>query len=156
MAALPAVTAAPDPLGEARPRPGLRRVLRAVNRFGNPVVRWILRSPLHRLLSRRLLVLEVTGTRSGRVFTFPVGFARDGDDFVVVPGYADQKRWWRNLRSPAPVGYWWRGGRHRGTGHVVTDPRLISRSLAAYAAARRGTPKTLDPAHTVVVRIRPA
>lgn len=126
-----------------------------VNRIANPVLRWLLRSPAHGLLSRRLLLLEVRGMRSGRWFTFPVQYGRDGDAFVVVPGYAAKKRWWRNLRVPSPVGYWHLGERGEGTGVVVTEADLKARSLAAYAAGRRRSSKSLDPAEAVVVRIEP-
>jgi hypothetical protein len=44
-----------------------------VNRTGNQAVRLLLRSPFHPLLSRGLLLITVTGRRSGRAFTFPVG-----------------------------------------------------------------------------------
>jgi hypothetical protein len=136
----------------------VRRVggLLVLSRVVNPIVRWLLRSPLHPLLSRRLLVLEVTGVRSGRTFSFPVQYGRDGDAFVVVPGFARRKRWWRNLRRPAPVGYWWRGHRYEGTGAVVADRDVAARSLAAYAAGRRRSTKSLDPDVAVVVRIEPS
>lgn len=51
-------------------------------------------------LHRRLVGLRVRGRRTGRVLTFPVQYAVTGDDLVVVPGHADRKTWWRNLRSP--------------------------------------------------------
>ena len=43
--------------------------------------------------------LAVRGRRTGRVVRFPVQYAVDGDDLVVVPGHADRKSWWRNLRG---------------------------------------------------------
>ena len=126
-----------------------------VNRLVNPVVRWLLRSALHGLLSRRVLLLEVTGRKSGRMFIFPAQYGLDGEAFVIVPGFAHRKQWWRNLRSPAPVGYWWRGHRGDGIGRVVTDPDEKDRSLGAYREGRKRSTKTLDPAEAVVVRVEP-
>jgi deazaflavin-dependent oxidoreductase (nitroreductase family) len=126
------------------------------NRVVNPLVRSLLRSPAHGLLSWRLLLLEVTGRRSGQTFTFPVQYGRDGNAFVVVPALPEKKRWWRNLRSPAPVAYWWQGRRVEGTGRVVSDPEEKARSLAAYRKGRRFEMKSLDPAKAVVVRIEPS
>lgn len=51
-------------------------------------------------LDRRLIGLAVRGRRTGRVVRFPVQYAVDGDDLVVVPGHADRKSWWRNLKAP--------------------------------------------------------
>lgn len=45
-----------------------------LNRLVNPLVRTLLRSPLHFLLSRRLLLLQITGRRTGRVFEILVGY----------------------------------------------------------------------------------
>jgi hypothetical protein len=44
-----------------------------LNRIVNSHVRALLRSPLHPLLSGRLVLLRVTGRRSGRTFEVPVG-----------------------------------------------------------------------------------
>jgi hypothetical protein len=51
-------------------------------------------------LHHRLVGLAVTGRRTGQVVRFPVQYALDGDDLLVVPGHADRKTWWRNLRDP--------------------------------------------------------
>jgi hypothetical protein len=51
-------------------------------------------------MHRRLVGLAVRGRRTGRVLRFPVQYAVAGEDLVVVPGHADRKSWWRNLREP--------------------------------------------------------
>lgn len=50
-------------------------------------------------LQRSLLGLEVRGRRSGRVLRFPVQYAAEGEDFLVIPGHADKKTWWRNVEQ---------------------------------------------------------
>jgi hypothetical protein len=45
-----------------------------LNRVINPLVRWLIRSPLHWLASRRLALITYTGRRSGRAYTIPVGY----------------------------------------------------------------------------------
>ena len=67
------------------------------NRLVNPVVRAVLRSPLHRLLGRSLLLLAYTGRRSGRSYVLPVVYARAGDDLVIVAGEHRSKTSWRNF-----------------------------------------------------------
>ena len=69
----------------------------------NPVVRAVLRSPLHGMLSGGLLLLTYTGRRSGTVYTIPVGYRREGDALLVTVGWPEHKLWWRNLREPGAV-----------------------------------------------------
>jgi F420H(2)-dependent quinone reductase len=92
-----------------------------VNRVVNPVVRAVVRSPAHRLLSGHLALLTVTGRRSGRTFTFPVGYQRDGDRVTVGVDWPERKRWWRNLSDAAPVEIWLAGVRRSGTARARGD-----------------------------------
>ena len=70
----------------------------------NPLVAWLLRSPLHPLLAWGLMLVTVTGRRSGRVYTIPVGYQRDGDALVVLVSKPARKQWWRNYRERRPIG----------------------------------------------------
>jgi hypothetical protein len=78
-------------------RPG--RTLAATVRASivNPVVRGLLHSPAHRLLSRSVLLLAYTGRRSGVRRELPTTYAVLDDRFVVVAGQPDTKTWWRNF-----------------------------------------------------------
>jgi hypothetical protein len=67
----------------------------------NPLMRWLLASPLHGLVSGNTLVLTVTGQKTRRSYSFPVNYLRQGDRLLV---FSQQDRtWWRNLRGGAPV-----------------------------------------------------
>jgi len=85
----------------------------------SPAVAWVLRSPFHGLLSRGLMLLTVTGRRSGRRYQIPVGYQRAGAAITVLVSKAGRKRWWRNYRSAAPVELLVRGERLRGEARVV-------------------------------------
>ena len=89
---------APDHFVVASRTPDLRMV-----RLFNPMMRTLLRSPFHGLLSGQILLLTYTGRKSGRRYTLPVGYVRDGDALLVVSQHSELKRWWRNLRGGAPV-----------------------------------------------------
>jgi deazaflavin-dependent oxidoreductase (nitroreductase family) len=108
---------------------------RVVSRI-NPAVAWILRSPLHALLSRGLLLITVTGRRSGRRYTIPVGYQRAGDTITVLVSKAPRKRWWRNYRIPGSVELHLRGERLRGEARVVAGDTLEFRE-AVEATFRR-------------------
>ena len=104
------------------------------NRLANPVVRWLLRSPLHRLLSGSLMLLSYQGRRTGRWHSLPCMYARDGQDLYIVPGQPDRKVWWRNLRHPAPVRLRLQGRDLEGTATASSDPEAIAAGLRRYLA----------------------
>jgi hypothetical protein len=83
----------------------------------NPAVAWLLRSPLHPLLDWGLTLVTVTGHRSGRAYTIPVGYQRDGDALVVLVSKPSRKQWWRNYRERRPIGVWLRG--RPADGHAI-------------------------------------
>lgn len=101
----------------------LHRPFAVLNRTVNPIVRAVLRSPAHPLLSGHLMLLTVTGRRSGRTFTFPVAYTQDGDRLTVTLDWPERKRWWRNLRGGAPIAVELRGVRRTGTGVARGDER---------------------------------
>ncbi len=51
----------------------------------NRIVRFLLRSPLHPVLSGNTLLLTITGRMSGKQYTIPVSYIQDGD--MLSRGY---------------------------------------------------------------------
>lgn len=98
-----------------------------MNRTVNPIVRAILRSPAHGVLSRRIALLTITGRTSGRRLTFPVMYRQDGAHVTVNVGAPDRKRWWRNLRDGAAVELRLRGVQRAGIARArrSTDDSVI-------------------------------
>lgn len=66
-----------------------------------PIIRWLLKSPLHRLLSDTLILITVTGRKSGKRYTIPVEYVRSGLAVYVLS--RPERVWWRNLRDGASV-----------------------------------------------------
>jgi hypothetical protein len=52
----------------------------------NPIMRGLLRTPAHGLVSGRLMLLTVTGRATGKRYTIPVGYARVGDVLYTGTG----------------------------------------------------------------------
>ena len=67
----------------------------------NPIVAAILRSPLHAAMSNSTMLLTFSGRKSGRTYTTPVNYVRDGDELLVVGSRGHS--WWKNLRGDAVV-----------------------------------------------------
>jgi deazaflavin-dependent oxidoreductase (nitroreductase family) len=82
-------------------RPGRTLTARVRAHLVNPVVRILLRSPAHCVLSRSVLLLAYTGRRSGVRRELPAMYAELGDRLVVVAGQPDSKTWWRNFLGGA-------------------------------------------------------
>lgn len=129
------------------PSGGERRSPRRFQLFdwvANPVVRWILRSPVHGALSGGVMLLTYQGRRSGRRYTLPVQYARDGDTLYVVPGRPEQKTWWRNLRGGAPVQVRLQGQVLAGTAEAISggdDPEVVAAGLTTYRRRFPGAPR---------------
>jgi F420H(2)-dependent quinone reductase len=125
------------------------------NRLVNPLVRWLLRSRLHPLLSRSLVILSYQGRRTGHWRSLPCMYARDGQDLYVIPGQPDRKVWWRNLRQPTPVRLRLQGRDLEGTATASSDPEAVAaglrRYLARYPKAAKPLAVRLDPNGTVTV-----
>ena len=76
----------------------------------NPVVKKILRSPLHGVLSPNTLLLEFTGRKSDRKLSTPVSYHSSGG--VAHCFTRKSFVWWKNLNSGEPVYVTIKGKRH--------------------------------------------
>ncbi|MCC6975596.1 MAG: nitroreductase family deazaflavin-dependent oxidoreductase [Anaerolineae bacterium] len=95
-----------------------------LNRGVNPVVKWLLRSPLHFLLSARLLLITVHGRKSGKLYTYPVEYSRVGPKVMIIT-FAN-RQWWRNLINGAEVTLHLRGKSLRGQARVKWESAEVS------------------------------
>ena len=80
-------------------------------------MRQILESPVHWPLSRWFAVLAWTGRKTGRQYSTPVSYIREGSTAWVTTG----DRWWRNLIDGAPVRMRVAGRWVEAQGSVVAD-----------------------------------
>jgi deazaflavin-dependent oxidoreductase (nitroreductase family) len=85
-----------------------------VLKFVNPIVMGVLRSRMHRLASKNLMLLTVTGRKSGRSYTMPVTRHEQADGTLIVSSAGG---WRHNLRDGTDV-------------HVVLDGRERSAHVA--------------------------
>ena len=62
-----------------------------LSKIYNALMKSVLRSPLHGMVSKNFMLITFTGRRSGKVYTTPVNYVRDGDSIlssasVIVSG----------------------------------------------------------------------
>ncbi len=97
----------------------------------NPIMRFLLRSPVHGLWSKSIMLITFTGRKSGKVFTTPVRYVRRNSAIRCFT--ARENQWWRNLRGGADVRLRVNGveGAYRATA-IDDDPEKIRDWLVDY------------------------
>jgi hypothetical protein len=86
-----------------------------------------------KLLGRSFAVISYTGRRSGRTFSTPVNYRRQGDTVTISVMLPDVKTWWRNFTGDG--------------GPISLQLAGVTRS--GHATARRAGPRLV----TVTVRL---
>lgn len=96
----------------------------------NPLIGWILRSPFHFVISKNLILITLTGRKSGRSISTPTNYLRDKNTLWVISWR--ERIWWRNLRNGAELHVLLAGKNLIGKGDVVEEPALVSSCLFEY------------------------
>jgi len=81
----------------------------------------MLRSPLHRILSNSVLLLTFTGRKTGKLFTIPVGYTREGDTLTLFSSYS----WYKNLRGGRPIVVHLKGHGRTGRAEVIEEREAV-------------------------------
>jgi F420H(2)-dependent quinone reductase len=89
----------------------------------NPIAKVILRSPLHGVMSRRLMLITFAGRRSGKHYTTPISYVQEGHTLLLGVGGP----WWKNLRGGVLVQVRLRGKTYAGRASAWTDEASMSR-----------------------------
>ncbi len=100
----------------------------------NPIMTWLLRSPLHSFMSKNTMLITYTGRKSGKTFTTPVNY------LVMAPGGVlayyttsqSTRTWWRNLRQGAPVKIRVQGKDMLGNAVAIEDETQVAKILQDY------------------------
>ena len=94
--------------------------------YVNQAMKFVLRSPVHGMVSQTVLLITFTGRKSGKSYTTPVSYSQT-DDQVTIFTHAD---WWKNLRSGVPVTLRIRGRELQGIAEpVAEDKRAVAAGL---------------------------
>jgi deazaflavin-dependent oxidoreductase (nitroreductase family) len=96
----------------------------------NPMMIWLLRSPFHGMVSKGIMLVTLTGRKSGKTISTPTNYLRDGQTLWVI-SWRD-RTWWRNLRDGASIRVLLAGKSVEGRGQVVEEDQAIAESLFAY------------------------
>jgi hypothetical protein len=117
----------------------------------NPIMKGLLRSPLHRLLSGTLMLVTYKGSKTGKQYTIPIGYFAWGEGELMSFSSA---RWWKNLRGRPPVTLLLKGRRVQAVPTVIERREAVIDTLEEFIkrlgsrAARRlpiGLPRDREP-----------
>ncbi len=98
----------------------------------NPIIIWLLYSPLHWIMSGMTMIIQYKGRRSGKDYQLPVGYLRNGDTLLTVS--FRRRTWWRNLRGGAPVRLRLEGMDFNGFSEVIEDQAGVMEGLRKFIA----------------------
>ncbi len=97
---------------------------------GNDFMAWVLRSPFHGMLSNGMMLITFTGRKTGKQYTAPIGYYREGDYLWVVS--SRDRNWWRNLRGGADVNLLLKHKPVHGFAEAELDCKIVEARMIEY------------------------
>lgn len=92
-------------------------------KFVNPFMVWLLQSPLHFFVSKRIMLISVIGRKSGKVYTTPVEYGLENDTAYVITG--QNYAWWKNLRGGGQAKLVVQGKPLVGKAQISDDAQMV-------------------------------
>ncbi len=107
---------------------------------GNDFMAWVLRSPLHGMLSNGMMLITITGRKTGKTYTTPVGYyMEDGTMWVIT---SRERTWWKNLQGGAKVDLLLKRKPVTGIADVDLDEKSVEVRMVEYL---RHVPQAAKP-----------
>lgn len=106
-----------------RPQSKKRNLWQHFVRLQNPFMKWLLKSRLHFMVSQSYMLLNVTGRKSGKLYSTPVQYFQQGHVLVVITRRDYQ--WWRNLIGGAETTVQLRGKLVTGYATISLNPDVM-------------------------------
>ena len=108
----------------------------------NPIMSWMIRSPLHFMVSKSMMLMTYTGRKSGKSYTTPMNYLAINGSFYTN-SYRDRV-WWRNLRGGAEVTLHLRGEEVPARAEVIEDQAAVAIALQKYLETAPQLAKYMD------------
>ena len=97
---------------------------------GNDFMVWVLRSPFHGMLSNGMMLITITGRKTGKTYTTPVGYyMEDGTMWVIT---SRERTWWKNLQGGAKVDLLLKRKPVTGIADVDLDEKSVAARMVEY------------------------
>jgi hypothetical protein len=97
--------------------------------YVNSAMKFVLRSPVHGMVSKTVLLITFAGRKSGKTYTTPVSYSQSGDQVNIFT----HANWWKNLHSEAPITLRIQGRELQGLPEpIARDKQAVAAGLAAH------------------------
>lgn len=107
---------------------------------GNDFMSWVLRSPLHGMLSNGMMLITITGRKTGKRYTTPVGYYEEGGFLWVIT--SRDRTWWKNFQGGANVDLLLKRRPVKGFAEVELDEKSVEARMGEYL---RHVPQAAKP-----------
>lgn len=97
---------------------------------GNDFMAWILRSSFHGMLSNGMMLITITGRKTGKTYTTPVGYYVEGEYLWVIT--SRERKWWKNLQGGAQVNLLLKRKPVQGIADVELDAKAVEARMYEY------------------------
>ncbi len=97
---------------------------------GNDFIKFILRSPFHKMMSASTMLITVTGRKTGRPITTPVNYYQEGDTLWVLT--VRGRKWWRNVQNGAGVDLLLRGKQQHAHAGTILEEGAVAAQIGEY------------------------
>ncbi|MBE0672466.1 MAG: nitroreductase family deazaflavin-dependent oxidoreductase [Anaerolineales bacterium] len=101
---------------------------------------WVLRSPLHGMLSSGMMLITFAGRKTGKIYTTPVGYYAEGEYMWVLT--SRDRTWWRNLQGGAKVDLLLKRRSVQGFADTELDEKSVEARMYEYI---RHVPQAAKP-----------
>ncbi|MGA7271420.1 MAG: nitroreductase/quinone reductase family protein [Acidimicrobiia bacterium] len=103
--------------------------------WANRWMKWALTTPgLESLIGKGVALLSFEGRKTGKPYTIPVSYDRQGDVVTVIT--KRQRKWWHNFESPIEVELRLAGRVYTGKAELETDDTNTLEFMTDYLAKR--------------------
>ena len=107
---------------------------------GNDFMAWVLRSPFHGMLSNGMMLITITGRKTGKTYTTPVGYYVEGEYLWVIT--SRERKWWKNLQGGVKVNMLLKRKPVQGIADVELDEKAVEARMYEYL---RHVPRAAKP-----------
>lgn len=115
----------------------------ATSKFAMRGMAFLLRRNWMGKLGNELMVITVKGRKTGKAYSTPIGFLRDGDTVVALTNASGESNWYRNILKNPDAELTIQGKTYAAHAEPVSDQAERQRIFNLYKQERAGTWKYL-------------
>ncbi len=94
----------------------------------NKIMVWLLRSPLHSMISSGIMIIGFTGSKSGKKYSTPVNYYKIDNAIFAM---CDRSRiWWKNIKKNSDLDLFIKRENFSGKGLVIDSKTQVEEALA--------------------------